>query len=76
VFVIDILTFIVAVIIGQLASYKLSTYKQLPSNLEKFSLVALVIIGLAFVLFTFYPPQLPIFRDPITGEYGILNPTH
>jgi len=76
VFVIDILTFIVAVIIGQLASYKLLTYKQLPSNLEKFSLVALVILGLAFVLFTFYPPQLPIFRDPISGEYGIVNPTH
>ena len=76
VFVIDILTFIVAVIIGQLASYKLLTYKQLPSNLEKFSLVALVILGLAFVLFTFYPPHLTIFRDPISGEYGIVNHTH
>jgi len=76
VFVIDILTFIVAVIIGQLASYKLLTYKQLPSYLEKFSLVAIVILGLAFVLFTFYPPQLPIFQDPISGQYGIVNHTH
>ena len=75
-FVIDILTFIVAVIIGQLASYKLLTYKQLPSYLENFSLIALFILGLAFALFTFYPPQLPIFRDPISGEYGIVNNTN
>ena len=75
-FVIDILTFIVAVIIGQLASYKLLTYKQLPSYLENFSLIALFILGLAFALFTFYPPQLPIFRDPISGDYGIVNSTH
>jgi len=76
VFVIDILTFIVAIIIGQLASYKLLIYKQLPSYLEKFSLVAIAILGLAFVLFTFYPPQLPIFQDPISGQYGIVNHTY
>jgi hypothetical protein len=71
IFVIDISTFIVAVIIGQLSSYKLLTYKKLPENLNRVSLIALVLLGLAFVLFTFYPPQLPIFRDPNTGKYGI-----
>lgn len=76
VFTIDILTFIIAVIIGQFSSYRLLTHKQLPSNLEKLSLVALVILGLTFVIFTFYPPQLPIFQDPISGEYGIINHTH
>jgi hypothetical protein len=75
-FIIDILTFVIAVIIGQLASYKLLTYKQLTQNLQKIALAALVILGLAFVLFTFYPPQLPIFQDPISGEYGIVNHTH
>ena len=32
-----------------------------------------VLIGIAllFVLFTFVAPRLEIFRDPITGEYGI-----
>jgi len=28
-------------------------------------------LALVFVLFTFYAPQLPICRDPITGKYGI-----
>jgi len=71
IFVVDISTFIVAVIIGQLSSYKLLTYKKLSENLTRVSLIALVLLGLAFVLFTFYPPQLPIFRDPNTGKYGI-----
>ena len=70
---IDILTFVVAVIIGQLASYKLLTYKKLAQYLNIIALAALVLLGLAFVLFTFYPPQLPIFKDPRNGRYGILD---
>lgn len=76
VLVIDILTFVIAVIVGQIASYKLLTYRKLHDKLNKVSLAALVLLGLAFVLFTFYPPHLPIFRDPITGEYGITNHAH
>ena len=76
VLVIDILTFVAAVIVGQLVSYKLLTYRQLPDSLNTISLFALVLLGVAFVLFTFYPPHLPLFRDPITGEYGITSHTH
>ena len=32
---------------------------------------ALVGIGALFVLFTFLPPHLPLFRDPLDGTYGI-----
>jgi hypothetical protein len=69
--IIDVLSFIFAVIIGQLVSYKLLTFKKLSKNLKLISLVALVIIALAFVVFTFYPPQIQLFQDPNTGEYGI-----
>jgi hypothetical protein len=71
--VIDILSFIIAVIVGQLVSYRLLICKTLPYNLDNFSLIALLLLGIAFVLFTFYPPQLPMFQDPITGEYGIIS---
>jgi hypothetical protein len=71
IFLIDISTFVVAVIIGQISSYKLLTHKKLSENLDKISLFLLLMLGIAFVLFTFYPPQLPVFRDPITGKYGI-----
>jgi hypothetical protein len=71
IFIIDISTFVIAVIIGQLLSFKLLTYGKLPENLNRISLIALVLLALVFILVTFYPPQLPIFRDPITGKYGI-----
>jgi hypothetical protein len=59
------------VVIGQLASYKLLTHKRLSEKLVWISLSALVALGIAFALFTFIPPQAPVFRDPVTGGYGI-----
>jgi hypothetical protein len=71
--IIDIASFIFAIIIGQLLSYKLLTFKKLSDRLKLISFVAIVILAVAFVVFTFYPPQLTLFQDPITGEYGIVN---
>lgn len=31
----------------------------------------LLLIGAAFTAFTFYPPQIPFFRDPQNGAYGL-----
>ena len=36
----------------------------------KTAITLLILIGLIFMLFTFHPPVLPIFRDPINGGYG------
>ena len=30
----------------------------------------LVFVVLIYVWFTFYPPQIPLFRDPVSGTYG------
>ena len=74
--IIDILSFIFSIIVGQLISYKLLTFKKISKSLELISLIALVILALAFVVFTFYPPQIQLFQDPNTGEYGIINHLH
>ena len=29
------------------------------------------LIGVFFVIFTFSPPQIPLFQDPLTGSYGL-----
>ena len=34
------------------------------------SAAAIALVGLLFVIFTFVPPHLPVFRDPLTGGYG------
>jgi len=71
--VVDIAIFVIAVIVGQLVSYKLLTTSPLPERLNRFAPIALVVLGILFVLFTFYPPQVPLFRDPVTGGYGIVG---
>lgn len=69
---VDIAIFVVAVIVGQLVSYRLLTASPLSRRLNRFSPVALAILAILFAVFTFYPPQLPLFRDPVTGGYGIV----
>lgn len=68
---IDICTFIVAVIVGQLVSLLLLTYGELPQIFESFGIVAVILLATAFAIFTFRPPHLPIFKDSVTGNYGI-----
>jgi len=69
----DIAIFVVAVIVGQLVSYKLLTASPLPERLNRLAPIALAVLGILFVVFTFYPPQVPLFRDSVTGAYGIVE---
>ena len=71
IFAIDISSFVVAVTIGQLLSYKLLTYRQLPRNINKIAVAAIILLAIAFILFTYYSPQLQIFKDSLTGKYGM-----
>jgi hypothetical protein len=71
IFAIDIATFIVAAIIGQIVSYTIFNKNQFARKTDRIALIILVILGTAFVVFTFYPPQLPIFQDPMTKSYGL-----
>ena len=38
---------------------------------SRWAIFLLCVIVLLFVLFTFFTPKLGIFRDPLTGTYGI-----
>ena len=42
-----------------------------PLSNKKVPIFALATIALLFVIFTFAPPPLGIFKDPLTGTYGI-----
>jgi hypothetical protein len=70
-FAIDIASFVIAVIVGQLVSYKLLTYRKISSRLNWVALAFLVALAVAFVVFTFLPPQVTLFQDSVTGGYGI-----
>ena len=71
IFAIDITTFIVAVVAGQVISYYLFKKNQFSRIADKVALVMLIALGVSFIIFTFFPPHLPIFQDPISRGYGI-----
>ena len=37
----------------------------------RLAFAAICLMVVLFVVFTFEPPQIPLFRDPLTGTYGI-----
>jgi len=68
--VVDILIFLVAIVVGQLTSYKIMTSSGLPKYTNVVAIIFIVLLASVLILFTFYPPHLPIFFDG-EGFYGI-----
>ena len=50
---------------------RLFRQKRLLCKQPKFAIATLCVLVLAFIVFTFLTPQIGIFRDPITGAYGV-----
>ncbi len=69
--IVDILIFLIAIIAGQLVSYKILISKQFPRYAGLIAAAFIVLLGLILILFTFYTPHLPVFLDSNTGTYGI-----
>ena len=45
--------------------------ERLPCRHPGLALGAILLIGVLFSAYTFLPPRIPLFQDPITGLYGI-----
>ena len=70
----NIATFVVAILLGGFVTYKLLRTRK-TYNAEWASIIFLIILLFSFILYTFNPPQIALFKDPITGTYGIQNLT-
>lgn len=68
-FVIDILIFIISIILAENISYKIMKFPNY--NFEVYSIIILIATAIIFGIFTFYPPKIPLFQDPISKKYGI-----
>lgn len=66
---IDISIFFVAVVLGEFVSYKV-LLSDLKCN-NAVAIFSLLILFVCFVVFTYYPPQIGLFKDPVSGLYGI-----
>ena len=70
--ILDIGSFFVAVILGEYAAYKIMTNEEykLKCN-KKIAVIGLICILLCFIIFTYLPPHIGLFKDPISNGYGI-----
>ncbi|MCI8833734.1 MAG: sodium/proton-translocating pyrophosphatase [Clostridia bacterium] len=68
---IDITSFFVAVILGEYLSYKLMITNFECNNI--IAIIILTIILICFVVFTYFPPNIELFKDPVTNQYGIIK---
>ena len=70
--ILDISTFVVSVALGQFISYKVQkTEKDL--KMEVIGKVLLIILFAMFISFTFFPPKIFLFKDPVSGGYGFVR---
>jgi hypothetical protein len=67
----DITLFYISIAIGQYTSVKVMKARTVSKLVTVASLLLIISMGLAFTYFTLEPPRVFLFRDPVTGSFGI-----
>ncbi len=68
---VNIAIFFIATALAFFVEWKLLKKNTLRCSSPRAALLALCGIGIAFVVFTFLTPKIPLFKDPLTSTYGI-----
>lgn len=70
--ILNILSFFVGTGTSFLVDYNLIKSKKLNKDIyNTIAIAVFIIIGALFFIFTFAPPLIPLFKDPINSTYGI-----
>jgi len=70
----DIGSFFVAVLLGEYVAYKIITSVNTNFKCDKnWAIIILTLLFMSFVIFTYFTPQIGLFKDPIENVYGILK---
>ncbi len=70
---IDILSYFIGIVICQLICKLLWNAKSLTAWKDTWNSIPYILTGFLFILFTFAPPHLEIFKDSKTQTYGIFK---
>ena len=68
---INIAIFFIAAGIAYLYETRLFKNEKTECKFPKLAIAILALIALLFVIFTFATPEINIFKDPLTGTYGV-----
>ena len=69
--VLDISSFVIAVMISDLYTY-INVINNKNCN-KLLSIIVLITLTILFIIFTYNPPIINLFKDPITNTYGIIK---
>ena len=68
---VNIIIFFISAAVTYILETRLLSQENIWCISQRDSLMILYLISLAFMVFTFMPPHIPLFQDPITGGFGI-----
>ena len=68
---INIAIFFISAAIAYLYETRLFNNEKIACSSPKTAIIALSVIALLFIVFTFATPEIAIFKDPVTNTYGI-----
>lgn len=71
--ILDILGLLIGIVLGQNSAYKIYQYAEIKPIHYIIVFIIFFIIIFLFIIFTFSPPHLPIFKDGNTDSYGLNN---
>ena len=74
--IVNIIIFVIACILQEYVFYSLmnNIFTDSPIG-SKEGFIVIITVSLAFTVFTFIPPKLDLFLDPVTKTYGIYKNT-
>ena len=68
---INITIFYISAVLVFLFEWRAFKNDRLPCWNPRLAFAVICLIGVLFVVFTYVPPQIPLFRDLLSGNYGI-----
>ncbi len=66
----NIAIFFICAFISYYIETRLFTSGIVACNSPQTAILGLIVITLVFVIATFFSPEIPLFKDPVTGTYG------
>ena len=69
--ILDIFSLFLGVAVAQCLALHVYKYAKFSEYCLYISITILILLAIAFTVFTFAPPYIPLFKDSLTGKYGI-----
>ncbi len=74
--IVDIISFVIAIALSTLFAALIFNTGQVAPVWDILAIIGSVILGICFAILSFFPPHWIVFKDPITGKYGLEGHSH